>query len=242
MTFKIIPVLDLLDSLAVHAVEGKREQYEPLSPIFFPNCQPVKIVQYLLDKIHCKMIYVADLNSITKKGSNLQIITRLLSETEAEILLDPGITTIDQVYSFYNAGISSLILGLETITDFSLISAAVELYGKDNIFLSIDMYNQKLLSPMREIEGVGLLKFGKVLTSFKVKNIILLDLAYVGTKKGGIPPDYPQFKSNFTGNVFVGGGIKNYSDIQLYKQEGFAGVLIATSLYDGTIPLSLLKK
>jgi uncharacterized protein related to proFAR isomerase len=41
--------------------------------------------------------------------------------------------------------------------------------------------------------------------------------------------------------VFVGGGIKNLNDILDYKEKNFAGILIATALYDGTIGIENLK-
>ena len=69
----------------------------------------------------------------------------------------------------------------------------------------------------------------------EVKNIILLDLFRVGQKIGGIPPQYLEILNNFSGDIFVGGGIKNIEDILNFKNHNFSGILIATALYDGTI-------
>ncbi|MFX1488341.1 MAG: HisA/HisF-related TIM barrel protein, partial [Promethearchaeota archaeon] len=75
-----------------------------------------------------------------------------------------------------------------------------------------------------------------------IYEIILLDLFRVGQKLGGIPSSYIDLKEAFKGNIFVGGGIKDYQDLLLYKQTNFAGVLIATALYDGTINIEKVRE
>ncbi|MFX0104936.1 MAG: HisA/HisF-related TIM barrel protein, partial [Candidatus Hodarchaeota archaeon] len=74
-----------------------------------------------------------------------------------------------------------------------------------------------------------------------IETIILLDLHRVGQKFGGIPPLYLDILRNFKGDVFVGGGIKDYRDLLNYKENNFSGVLIATALYDGTIKIERIK-
>ncbi len=58
---------------------------------------------------------------------------------------------------------------------------------------------------------------------------------------GGIPQQYLEIQDSFEGDIYVGGGIKDYKDILNYKNLNFAGVLIATALYDGTINIEKVR-
>ncbi len=48
-SFKIIPVIDVLNSEAVHAIKGERERYKPLKAVWINSCDPIKIVKKLKD-------------------------------------------------------------------------------------------------------------------------------------------------------------------------------------------------
>ena len=45
--FKIIPVIDILNSKAVHAVKGEREKYKPLKTVLIKSTDPVEITKQL---------------------------------------------------------------------------------------------------------------------------------------------------------------------------------------------------
>ncbi len=103
------------------------------------------------------------------------------------------------------------------------------------------MFNGQILSNAKDIKTQNPLEIIKKIESIGIKNILLLDLFRVGQKIGGIPPLYLEILNSFSGNIFVGGGIKNYNDILDYRRHKFSGVLIATALYDGTLDIEKLR-
>lgn len=240
--FRIIPVLDLLNSTAVHAIKGERAKYKPLKPIFINSSNPIKISKVLLESFKFEEIYIADLNSIMLNGSNLNQIKQIINQTKAKILLDPGIRDKENIVQIFNIPINKLILGIETINNLDLIKKALDIYGPKNILISIDMYDKRVLSPIKEFKNGNPMDLTKVLGDLGVKDIILLDLYRVGQKMGGIPPIYIKIKNQFKGNILVGGGIKNIQDIVDYKNHKFSGVLIGTALYDGTLSKNQIEK
>ena len=66
--FRIIPVLDILDSKAVHAIKGERAKYKPLNLKLMKSSNPVEIVEFLNKEFNFKEFYIADLDAITKKN------------------------------------------------------------------------------------------------------------------------------------------------------------------------------
>ncbi|TFF87555.1 MAG: hypothetical protein EU550_03040 [Promethearchaeota archaeon] len=240
--FRIIPVIDLLDSRVVHAKRGDREKYKPLKPIFLNSSNPIKIINKLNESYNFQEIYVADLNAITEDESNIGIIKEFTKNSKVKILLDPGIRNKQHLLNYINLSIDKLILGLETINSLKIIKEGLKLMGSDNIIISIDMYDKKIISNIKKFRNQNPKVPIKHLIGLGVENIILLDLYRVGQKIGGIPSLYLEIKENFKGNIFVGGGIKDMQDILKYKRYKFSGVLIGTALYDGTISKRQIEK
>lgn len=239
--FKIIPVIDILNSKAVHAKKGERTKYKPLKSYLFQSSNPVEIIRILRKKYNFELFYIADLDSIIKKAPNFQILKEISKISNIDFILDPGIVDLEDISNFLRFRIKNLIIGLETIKNFKTIIQSLQILNQNNIIISIDMYNGQILSNAKDIKTQSPIKLIKKFESLGIKKIILLDLFRVGQKIGGIPQLYLDILHNFNGDVYVGGGIKNYTDILNIKEQNFSGVLIATALYDGTIEIENLR-
>ena len=241
-SFKIIPVIDVLNSEAVHAIKGERERYKPLKAVWINNCDPIKIVKKLKDDYEIKDIYIADLDAIIKKEPNFKLLEKILTIPNVKIIIDPGILSIKNVKIYSKYSIDTLILGLETIKNLKVISKCLKIYGKSKTIVSIDMYNELIQTNINELQNQKPIEIIKKIEDLGVEKIILLDLYKVGQKLGGIPQLYQQIRDEFKGNIIVGGGIKDMDDIKLYNQHNFSGVLIGTALHDGTINIDKIRK
>lgn len=239
--FKIIPVIDILNSRAVHAIKGDRENYKPLKSGLFETTDPTNIIKTLNKKYNFNEFYIADLDSILKKKLNIQILKQIGNIENVKIIIDPGIVTPKEIKNFTQINFRALILGLETIENLKTINKSIEFLGINKVIVSIDMYKGKILSNAKEFKNYPMLNVIEKIEMLGVKTLILLDLFRVGLKLGGVPQLYIDILQNFNGDIYVGGGIKNLNDILQYKDEGFSGVLIATALYDGTIEIEKLK-
>jgi len=240
-SFKIIPVIDILNSTAVHAKKGERTKYKPIQSTLFQSSNPVEIIRKIKKKSNLHEFYIADLDSIISKTPNFQILKEILDISKIKIILDPGIVDLKEIYHFKEFKTKSLILGLETIKSFKVISQSLQILSQDNIIISIDMYKGQILSKAKDIKNQNPIDIIKKIESLGIKSIILLDLYRVGQKIGGIPPLYLDILKNFDGDILVGGGIKNFKDVLDYKDQNFSGILIATALYDGTIDFEKLR-
>ncbi|MFW9773306.1 MAG: HisA/HisF-related TIM barrel protein, partial [Candidatus Thorarchaeota archaeon] len=239
--FKVIPVIDILNSEAVHAVKGERDRYKPLTSKLFKSHNPEEILQFLISNYGFKEFYMADLDAIVNKKPNLQLLTKILGIPKIKIMIDPGIVNSKDVILYSKFDLNKLIIGLEKIHNMEVIQEALNLLGQNKIIISIDLYKGKVLSDSMELRNKNPKEIVEMVNHLGVQEIILLDLFRVGQKIGGIPSQYLEIQKLFNGKIFVGGGIKNYGDILNYYQNQFSGVLIATALYDGTIDIEKVR-
>lgn len=239
--FKIIPVIDIFKKGAVHAVKGERENYKPLKSYLFDTSNPIEILKKLYENFNFNLFYIADLDAIIKKSPNFELISKILALLPIDIIIDPGIISIQDVKQYFGYNIQKLILGLETISNIEIITQSLNLFGSNKIIVSVDMYNEEILTCIKYFKGRDPKDIVKDLCDIGVESIILLDLLKVGQKLGGISPLYLKIRKIFKGEIYVGGGIKDLNNILIYKSENFSGVLIGTALYDGTIRIKDLK-
>lgn len=80
---KIIPVIDLMDGLAVHAVRGRRESYRPLCTPLCQDPDPFAVVASYLRLHPFDTFYVADLDALTGRGRQDSLIAALQREFPA---------------------------------------------------------------------------------------------------------------------------------------------------------------
>lgn len=95
---EVIPVLDLMNSMAVSGKSGNRDTYTPLNSIFASDSDPISIANNL--KINgAKQVYIADLDLIEKKGHNLNKIKMI--NTVLPVMLDSGIRNLES-FDFFS--------------------------------------------------------------------------------------------------------------------------------------------
>ncbi|MFX0028969.1 MAG: HisA/HisF-related TIM barrel protein [Candidatus Hermodarchaeota archaeon] len=240
--FKVIPVLDILNSEAVHGVKGERNNYKPLRSKLFNSSNPLEILKILTHKFQFDEFYIADLDAILNRKPNLALLTKILKIKGLDIIIDLGIVKSKDLHQFTKFNIKKLIIGLETVKNLEEVKNAISIMGVEKLIISIDMYKEKVFAQAKELKEMTPLEIVKNIQTIGIREIILLDLFRVGQKMGGIPQSYLDIKNTFNGEIFVGGGIKDYEDILKYIQHKFAGILIATALYDGTINIEKLRK
>jgi phosphoribosylformimino-5-aminoimidazole carboxamide ribotide isomerase len=239
--FRIIPVIDILNSQAVHAIKGEREKYFPLKSVLINDSNPTRIAIKLKNEYLFKEFYIADLDAILQRKPNTKILSKILDIPGVEIMIDPGIKTKKNAEKYFKLNLKSLVLGLETLSDLKVISECLNLFNTNNIVVSIDMYNEVIQTNIKEIKDQDILEIISKIEDLGVVNIILLDLFKIGQKMGGIPALYLKVRESFSGEILIGGGIKNIQDIKDYKRNNFSGVLIGTALHDGSIKIEELR-
>ncbi len=222
---KIIPVIDIKNNLVVHAKSGKRNKYEPIKSDLCETSNPKNIIDSFREKLNLDTVYIADLDSIEKKGDNFDIIEKIKN---TEIYLDSGIKTYKDFQKIKSL-CSRKIVATETLENLNELKKITEI--DKNIILSIDMYKGKVLSKITtSIDAI--LNFA---TDYGIKTLILLDLYYVGRGQMRSSSELKKIIKKDHFEVITGGGIKSREDLIKLKNTGVWGVLVATALHKNQI-------
>jgi phosphoribosylformimino-5-aminoimidazole carboxamide ribotide isomerase len=238
---KIIPVIDVLGGRVVHAVRGRRKEYQPLKSNLCASTDPVDVAE-ALKALGFSELYLADLDAITRGQANFSIFKNIADKTGLELMVDAGIDTLKKAKRVLESHVSKVIIGTETLPSTSLVAEAVGLFGSKKIMVSLDLMGDRVISGFE----LGALKDPvALLRAFQeagVSQVIVLDLARVGSGEGVNVPFLREVLRNIKVDVYVGGGVRDIKDLMELKGVGVFGVLVATALHSGKISLKELKQ
>jgi len=233
---EIIPVLDLMNHMVVHGVQGQRQHYKPVESILTKSSDPLDIARALGRETNCRSLYLADLDAIQGRADNMDLIKELTSSMDIDFWLDAGICTPEAVVSIANAGVKGIILGSESLESMAALELICKAGHGQSIIFSLDMVEGRVISPAGELGGKTPAQALDLLYQMGLRRFILLTLDAVGTAKG---PDISLLQSAvkpFTDAFFIaGGGVKKAAHLKALSKIGIHGVLVATSLHRGWI-------
>jgi len=231
---KIIPVIDVLNGIAVHAVGGRRKEYQPLKSILCASTDPVDVAA-ALKELGFGELYVADLDAITGGHPNFSLFKRIADKTGLGLMVDAGITSLKTAEEMLGNGVSKVIIATETLPSASFVAEAVKSFGKEKVMVSLDLIDCQVLSKFELgtlVEPMALLR---EFQDMGVSQIIVLDLAKVGSEEGVNTQFLQEVTRNIKAKVYVGGGVRDVKDLVTLKEQGIFGVLVATALHSGKI-------
>lgn len=237
---KIIPVIDVFNGIAVHAIRGQRNKYQPLRSIMCKSSDPLNIA-LTFEALGFKSLYLADLDAILGKPANLSLYQQIVTNVSLELMVDAGTADIVKAKKVLESGIKKIIIGSETLGDFDFLNRAVEVFGEDKIIVSIDLKEEKMLSLSDTIKSMDASFFAQKLEHIGVSQIIFLDLSRVGTEQGINSVAIENILEKTSLDVFVGGGIKGIRELEELRRLGVSGALIATVLHNGKLKIDELK-
>jgi phosphoribosylformimino-5-aminoimidazole carboxamide ribotide isomerase len=237
---EIIPVLDILNGIAVHAMHGEREKYRPLKSVLCASANPIDIA-LAFKSFGFNKLYIADLDAILGKHGNFTLYRKIKAETNLNLMIDAGINNIKKAEKVLEAEASNIIIGTETLNNISFIKQAIKSFGKDRVIVSIDLKEGKVMSKSKTIKSKDALSLAKLLEEIGVTKIIILDLARVGSMRGVDFTIIQEILKKTSLEVLTGGGIRNINDLKELKDMGVSGALIATVLHTGILTLNELK-
>lgn len=222
---QIIPVIDLLDGVVVHAKKGERQHYQPIKSLLTNSSKPLDIVTALLDYCPFQQLYIADLNAIQKHGesyeTNYQIVESIKQHfPNLKLWIDAGISNKTEL-NIWNKLHSNLIFASE---NFSRIGNFVSLknHQNSNFVLSLDFMPTGYQGPAELLHD----------SAYWPDDVIVMSLANVGINQGVNIKLLNEIMLRATGsNVFAAGGIRDVNDLNMLKKRGVHGALIATALH-----------
>jgi phosphoribosylformimino-5-aminoimidazole carboxamide ribotide isomerase len=222
----IIPVIDLKNGEAVSGKSGKRDTYTPLKSVFHNTSDPIALSR-VLKKLGFQRIYAADLDAIEGTGLNLELAGKM--NRIIPVMLDSGLTNSYGVQKILET-VDKAIVATETIESFNELEVIFSSFPKQNLVLSIDVMNGKLLSKQINADFKDVYR---TIEKINPLEIILLDISRVGTKIGA---DHEFIKNfiRFDTKLILGGGLTS-KDIEYLNEMGVQNFLVGTALHSGSL-------
>lgn len=227
---QIIPVIDLLNGIVVHAKKGERQRYQEIASTLTPSSQPLDIVAALMALSPFQQLYIADLNAIQKlpntqndsQQNNLSVITAIAQHyPHLTLWVDAGISNQAELDLWAPLPIK-LILGSENFYNLEQYLAISQAIGTQSI-LSLDFMPTGYQGPQELLAS----------NTYWPQEVIVMSLAHVGANQGVNQALLAQLKAQAGGdfNLYAAGGVRDIADLNALSTLGIHGALIATALH-----------
>jgi phosphoribosylformimino-5-aminoimidazole carboxamide ribotide isomerase len=232
---RVVPVIDLKDGAAVHAVRGERERYRPVrSVIAGDDGDPVSLARAFRSELGLDELYVADLDAIAGEGGHSSRIGALASE--ARVMVDAGVSEPERARALLDLGAHRVVVGTETLTGTDALDRLLAELPEGAVVLSADLRDGRVLSPDPQLAGLPALDAVARLQRAGVREAIVLDLARVGSGAGPDVGLIAEIHAAFPDlELLAGGGVRDVEDLRALRDAGAAGALVATALHAGVI-------
>jgi phosphoribosylformimino-5-aminoimidazole carboxamide ribotide isomerase len=228
---RVVGVIDLKDGTAVHAVRGERERYRPVRSVVSSDDGDAVALARGFRSLGLEELYVADLDAITGAGDNRAVIAALARE--ARVMVDAGVSEPHRARELLDLGAHRVVVGTETLLGRDALDA---LRGVGRLVLSIDLRDGRLLSPDPWLRGLTALDAVNRLYHEALRELIVLDLARVGSGAGLDIELIAELHAAFPDvELLAGGGVRDAADLHALEEAGAAGALVATALHTGVI-------
>jgi phosphoribosylformimino-5-aminoimidazole carboxamide ribotide isomerase len=241
---RLIPVLDVIGGVVVHAVGGRRDEYRPVVSRLTDSADPVEVGRKLLEATGGSELYLADLDAIRGRPADpAGLVERLAKSLNALVWADVGIRSINDHGRLPHPIRSMAVVGFETIEGPDQLGYAAAHFAPDLAF-SIDLQRGRLFGNWRawRHEGVSWPDdvIGLADAALRIgwqPALIVIDLSRVGERRGPgtelicrrIKERWPEVE------LIAGGGVRNWDDVRRFEDTGVDAVLVASALHDGTL-------
>ena len=238
---RVIPVIDLKSGAAVHAVRGERERYRPLRSRIVAGSDPVQVTRVVREELGLDELYVADLDAIAGGPAQCQLLAAL--GHEARVMVDAGVSEVAAVRLLLELGAARVVIGTETLADQSALEWLRAELPDAPLVLSLDLRAGRVLSPDAELARLAATEALGRLGHCGVREVIVLDLARVGSGAGPDVALVRELRARFPElELLAGGGVRDVADLRALGEAGAAGALVATALHSGAIGPDELRR
>ncbi|MGV3484180.1 MAG: HisA/HisF-related TIM barrel protein [Planctomycetaceae bacterium] len=235
----LMGVIDLCDGRAVHAIAGQRERYREVV------CTGVRAGDAvgLADRyrqLGIGSLYVADLGAILSQSPHLQLVAALCSLAE-NVLIDAG-PSAGRFANLLADGRARVVIPTESFATVDDWAAICDSLDGATIALGIDLSGTRIRHSGNRshsdtptdslVDNVS--PWIERASSLGVASLVVLDLAFVGTRQGaGTIDACRQISQRWPAMELIsGGGVRNASDVRALLTAGCDQVLVATALHD----------
>ena len=227
----IFPAIDLVQGQAVRLFRGDYAQMTVY------DSDPLRVAQSFQSQ-GASCLHLVDLEGAKNGGTpNLEVITRIVSETSLFTEVGGGIRSIETVETYLNAGVSRVILGTAAVTDEAFLLQAVASWGS-RIAVGVDIRDGYVSNQgWTEQSAYTCSQFFEKMQKLGVQTIICTDISRDGAMAGTNLNLYRQLSKAYRMDIVASGGVSSLADVKALRDMGLYGAIIGKAYYTGAIDL-----
>ncbi|HXG44178.1 MAG TPA: HisA/HisF-related TIM barrel protein [Gemmatimonadales bacterium] len=237
----LIPVLDLAGGQAVHARRGDRAHYRPVRSVLVPGRpgDALALARAYRAELRASHCYVADVDAIEGRPLQAGLLAALADPVQgfgAGLMVDAGINSAARAREVLRHGATQVVVGLESLPGFAVLEDIVGAAPSGRVVFSLD------LRAGRPVAGEGFdpdlapAELAVRAVELGAAAVLVLDLAAVGSSAGPWHLELLRtLKQRLGRPVYAAGGVRSREDLELLRETGCDGVLVATAIHAGEL-------
>jgi len=236
---EVIPVLDLRQGKAVHAIGGDRSRYGVVHSALAPDAHgdPLTLARAFRRKLGSRRCYVADLDALMGGVPQLDLLARVADESQGfgpGLLVDAAVTTPAHAGRLLSCGVTVVVVGLESLGGLGELATIVASVGAGRVIFSLDLRKGRPVAAPEWEEGDDPAAIARVVAAAGVETILVLDLARVGAGAGPALDVIASVRAAAPEvTLLAGGGIRDAADLEALALLGVRGALVGSALHRG---------
>ncbi len=232
---KIIPAIDLMDGQVVRLVKG-----DPKNKTVYSS-NPLEIAKKW-QSAGADMLHIVDLDATLGRGSNLEIIKKMLSELNVPVEVAGGLRDESTILEIGKIA-DRIVLGTLAFKDKKTVLKISEYLGKKKIVISVDQIDGKIVvNGWQKSTETPLLDGMNEFLQLGFSEFLLTSVSRDGTMQGPDIESLQKACSLENANVIASGGVSGINDIKQLKELNPYGVILGKALYENKISIEEAKK
>jgi len=232
---KIIPAIDLMDGRVVRLVKG-----DPNNKTVYSS-NPLEIAKKW-QSAGADMLHIVDLDATLGRGSNLEIIKKMLSELNVPVEVAGGLRDESTILEIGKIA-DRIVLGTLAFKDKETVLKISDSLGKKKIVISVDQIDGKIaVDGWQQSTEITLLDGMNEFLQLGFSEFLLTSINRDGTMQGPDMESIQKACSLENANVIASGGISGIDDVKQLKKLNLYGVILGKALYENKISIEEAKK
>jgi len=228
-----IPAVDLRDGACVQLVGGSYEAER------IRISDPVRVARKWAE-IGFKRLHVVDLDAATGRGSNREVVHRILREFPGSVQVGGGIRTDDDVKRLLDEGASFVVVGTHAIEDPAWLATCAASYpGK--LIVAADVRDRRVVTHGWQKTGAEDVQevIGR-LSPLPLAGILVTAVHLEGQLRGTDLPLIEEVTAASQVAIFASGGISSLDDVRRLAERKVYAAVLGMAIYTDAIDVRAL--
>ena len=238
----VIPAIDLRDGRCVRLYQGDFEQQTCYAKDPESLAQEFEIMGF-------NALHVVDLDG-ARFGSqqNQEVVCKIIESSKLTIQLGGGVRNDSQIKSWFDIGLSRVVIGSMAITEPERVRNWLANYGPERIVLALDVNLDPSGIPRIATHGWQRgtdTDLWQCLTAYQpagLKHVLCTDISRDGALTGPNLSLYTDLIDRYPGiHLQASGGVRNINDLEALRQIGAAATISGRALLDKKITMKEIE-